>query len=276
LKRNGSRFNPFLLPARRALLLLAVGLIVVVAGFGDNKKRKALPPPPADLPGHVNYLVEQLHGVMLEDAGAITDEIQKLVLGHLQEWMAHQTPSAVDVRRELETVFSGLHYPSSGEPATFAQTWNGQVVIGAGYTLGWTDYDRANVLAIFSSRLGQSHLVTVTNFVPRTDMHYTVLDEPNSDVLRFFAYGYRLGASQPRLSVVFYSFDGKDLKSLWESRDIYDGKITIGKDAVVIRYLREDEYIREQAHGRNPSRYRTLYAITPAGLEVRSDETIPF
>jgi len=43
-------------------------------------EKQAPPPPPEDLPGHVNYLAQQLYGVMLEDATPITDQIQKLVL----------------------------------------------------------------------------------------------------------------------------------------------------------------------------------------------------
>jgi hypothetical protein len=239
-------------------------------------KKKTPPPPPADLPGHVNYLAQQLPGVMLDDAGPITDEIQKLVLGHLQEWMADRTPSGVEVRRQLEMAFSELHYPVFGQPAAFAQPWKGQVVIGAGYTLGWSDYDRTNVIAIFSSLLGHSRLVAVTNFVPHTDLHYAFPEEPEGGALRFFIYGFRLGKSQPRLTAILYSFDGQNLKSLWEAHDLYDGKMEVEKDKIVIRYLREEEYAREQAHRRNPPRYETVYALTPAGMEVRSEQEIPF
>jgi hypothetical protein len=149
-------------------------------------------------------------------------------------------------------------------------------VIGAGYTLGWSDIDRTNVIAIFSSRLGHSRLVTVTNFVPRTDLHYAFPQEPEGGDLRFFVYGFRLGKSQPRLSAILYSFDGQSLKSLWEAHDLYDGKINVGKDKVVIRYLNEDEYIHEMAEGRKPPRHEAVYAVTPKGLEVQSERDIPF
>jgi hypothetical protein len=256
-------------------LLFAAALSFLVSVVAEGKK-KMPPPPPADLPGHVNYLAQQLYGVMLDDSAPITDEIQKLVLDYLQEWMADRAPSDVEVRRQLEMAFSELNYPLFGEPAAFAQPWKGQVVIGAGYTLGWSDYDRVNVVAIFSSRLGHSRLVTVTNFVPRTDLHYAFLQEPEGDALRFFIYGFRLGKSQPRLTAILYSFDGQNLKSLWEARDVYDGKIDFEKDKVVIRYLKEEEYAREQAHRRKPPRHQTIYTITPGGLEVQSDQEIPF
>jgi hypothetical protein len=252
-----------------------MALSLLVSAVAEAKK-KTLPPPPADLPGHVNYLAQQLYGVMLDDSTPITDEIQKLVLDHLQEWMADRMPSDVEVRRQLEMAFSDLHYPLFGQPAAFAQSWKGQVVIGAGYTLGWSDYDRANVVAIFSSLLGHSRLITVTNFVPRTDLHYAFLQEPEGDALRFFIYGFQLGKSQPRLTAILYSFDGQNLKSLWEAHDVYDGKMDVEKDKVVIRYLREEEYAREQAHGRKPPRHETVYAITPGGLEVQSEQEIPF
>ncbi len=258
-----------------ALLLFAAACGLLVSVMAEGQK-KTLPPPPADLPGHVNYLAQQLYGVMLDDSAPITDQIQKLVLDYLQQWMVDREPSDVEVRRQLEMAFSELHYPLVGEAAAFAQPWKGQVVIGAGYTLGWTDYDRLNVVAIFSSRQGHSHLVTVTNFVPRTDLHYEVLQEPEGDALRFFIYGFRPGKSQPRLSAILYSFDGQHLKSLWEAFDVYDGKIDFEKDRVVIRYLKEEEYAREQAHRRKPPRHQTIYTITPAGMEVQSEQEIPF
>ena len=257
------------------MLLLAMALSLLVSAVSEAKK-KTPPPPPADLPGHVNYLAQQLPGVMLEDATPITDEIQKLVLADLQQWMADRTPSDVEVRRELEMAFSQLHYPIFGQPAAFAQSWKARVVIGAGYTLGWTDYDRTNVIAIFSNQLGHSHLAAVTTFVPRTDLHYAFLQEPEGDAFRFFIYGFRLGKSQPRLTAIFYSFDGQNLKSLWEAHDVYDGKIEVEKDRVVIRYLIEEEYVREQTHGRTPPRHQTIYTITPTGLQVQSEQEIPF
>jgi hypothetical protein len=224
----------------------------------------------------VNYLAQQLYGVMLDDSAPITDQIQKLVLDHLQEWMADRTPSDVEVRRQLEMAFSELHYPLVGEAAAFAQQWKGQVVVGAGYTLGWTAYDRTNVVAIFSSRLGHSRLITVTTFVPHTDLHYAFPQEPEGDAFRFFIYGFRPGKSQPRLTAIFYAFDGQNLKSLWEAQDVYDGKIDFEKDKVVIRYLNEEEYSRELAHRRKPPRHQTIYAITPGGLQVQSEQEIPF
>jgi len=275
LNQKRSGFIPLSRWAEYALLLLTLALNFLVSAVAEAQK-KAPPPPPTDLPGHVSYLGQQLPGVMLDDATPITDEIQKLVLGDLQEWMAERTPSDVEVRRQLEMAFSELHYPVFGQPAAFAHSWKGQVVIGAGYTLGWNDYDRTNVIAIFSSQHGHSHLVTVTNFVPRTDLHYAFPEEPEGDALRFFVYGFRLGKSQPRLTAIFYSFDGQNLKNLWEADDVYDGKINFEKDKVVIRYLIEEEYTREQAHRRKPPRHQTVYTITPGGLEVQSEQEIPF
>jgi hypothetical protein len=256
-------------------LLLVVALGLLVSAVAEAKK-KTPPPPPADLPGHVNYLAQQLYGLMLDDAAPITDEIRNLVLADLREWMADRTPSDVEVRRQLEMAFSELHYPLFGQPAAFAQPWKGRVVIGAGYTLGWSDYDRTNVIAIFSNQLGHSRLITVTEFVPRTDLHYAFVQEPEGEALRFFVYGFRLGKSQPRLTAILYSFDGQNLKSLWEADDLYDGKMAVEKDKVVIRYLREEEYVREQAHRRKPPRHQTVYSITPGGLEVQSEQEIPF
>ncbi len=249
---------------------------VVMAAGTAIAKRKAPPPPPTGLPARINDLAKQLPGVMLEDAGPITSQIQKLVTDHMAEWMADRTPTDVEVRRELENAFSLLHYPLEGVPAAFAQPWKGQTVIGAGYTLGWTDYDRQNVVAIFSSSVGKSHLATITNFVPRTDLHYQMLPQLAWDDLRFFIYGFRPGKSQLRLSVILYSFDGQHLQPLWQRLDLYDGKMDVLKDRVTIRYLKEEEYVHAVAERRKPPRHQTTYQLTAAGIEVLDDHEIPF
>lgn len=258
------------------VLMIAVGVVGLGVAQEGKKKPKTLPPPPADLPGHVNYLAQQLYGVPLDEAGPVTDQIQKLVLDHLQQWLADRPRSDVEARRELESIFSKLHYPLFGQPAVFHRPWRGGVVIGAGYTLGWTDYDRVNVLALFDRRDGKTRLAAVSNFVPRTDLHYEFLPALGSDAFRFFVYGWRLGKSQLRLTAILYAFDGQSLKPLWETHDVYDGKMDVGPDKVVIRYLKEDEYVREVAHRRKPPRHEAIYKLTSQGLELEADHEIPF
>lgn len=256
--------------------LLVLLLVATMLGAGRAEAKKKLSPPPPDLPGHINYLAKQLPGVMLEDAGPITGDIQKLVVDHMLQWMANRTPTDVEVRRELESAFSVLHYPLFGQPAVLAEPWKGGTVIGAGYTLGWTDYDRQNVVMVFENRDGKSRLATVTNFVPRTDLHYEMLPAQGGDDFRFFIYGFRLGKSQLRLTAILYSFDGQNLKSLWETHDVFDGKMDVQPDKVVIRYLKEDEYIREVTAKRKPPRHEAVYSITPNGLQLQNDHEIPF
>lgn len=252
-------------------------LVTLILGGGMALgKKKAPPPPPATLPAQINNLAKQLPGVMLEDAGPILNQIQKLVVDHTSQWMANRTPTDVDVRRELESVFSLLHYPLEGLPLTFTAPWEGQIVIGAGYTFGWTPYDRQNVLAIFANSLGKTHLVTVTHPIPRIDLHYEVLPQLAWDDFRFFLYGFRPGKSQLRLSVVLYSFDGQNLKPLWQSLDIYDGKIEFQKDQVLIRHLNEDEYVQAVEENRHPPRHLATYQLTATGIRLLDDHEIPF
>jgi hypothetical protein len=258
----------------RALLALMLALCVLGVAQAGQKKRKARPP--ADLPGHINYLARQLYGVPLDESDAITGEIQKLVLDHLQQWMSSRIPSDVEVRRELEAAFAQLHYPLFGQPAVFEAPWKGGLLIGAGYTLGWTDYDRVNVIALFEAQEGKCRLIGETDFVPRTDLHYEILPPLKWDDFRFFAYGNRLGKSQLRLTAVLYALQGDKLKSLWEIHDVYDGKMEINKDKVTIRYLKEEEYVHEQAHGRKPPRHEATYLLSPQGMQIQSDREIPF
>jgi hypothetical protein len=91
---------------------ISVVLIALVAVLGvgvvEAKKKKVKPVPPADLPGHVGYLAWQLRGVHIDDSAPVTDQIQKLVIDHLQEWLANRMATGVETRRELEAVFFSL------------------------------------------------------------------------------------------------------------------------------------------------------------------------
>jgi hypothetical protein len=255
------------------LLVLAVTLGGGAAG-GQAKKSKA--PPPPELPGRVNTLAKQLIGVPLDESDSLTSQIQTLVIGHLDEWMAGRTPSVLEPRRELESVFALLRNPLSADVNSFSQPWNGNTLIGIGYTLRWTDYNRVNVLALYESRDGKSRRVALSNFVPHTGQTYEILPPPESGDFRFLVYGFRTGKSQLRLSASLYDFDGQNLKTVWEVRDVYDGKIDVDKDQVVIRYLKEDEYIRETAQRRKPPRYEATYKETSQGMELVADRQIPF
>ena len=260
------------------LLFTVVGLIAVGSGEAKEKRPKPAPPPVSDLPNYVSYLAWQLRGKHMDESGEITGQIQKAVLDHLQQWLAAAPERATDieVRRELERVFYNLRYPTSAKPSCFDAPWKDSTIIGAGYTLHWTNYNRANVLAIFVKSAGKVRLAAVTHFLPMVDLLYDFPPSQGSDDFRFFAYGTRPGKSQPRLSAVLYSFDGQDMKSLWETRDIYDGKLDVGENQVTIRYLKEDEYIREQFRGRKPPRHQANYRITSTGLELESDREVPF
>jgi len=260
-----------------------VGTLLLVLALGTataHARKKKAAPPPAGLPERINDLAGQLYGLPLDESGPLTSEIQKLVLDHFQEWLAARDPKAapsdVPVRRELEAVFARLHYPGYAWPAAFARPWKGAVITGVGYTLGWNDIDRVNAVALFETSEGRTRLAAVTNFVPRTDLHYEFLPAPPSGDLRFIVWGTRLGKSQPRLTAILYNFDGQSLKSLWGDRDAYDGRIEVGPETVAIRYLREDEYVRAVQRGAKPSRHEALYRITPEGLQLVGDHDIPF
>jgi len=146
----------------------------------------------------------------------------------------------------------------------------------AGYTLGWSDFDRLNIFGVFDNRDGKSRLAAVTSFTPRTDMTFEVIPSQIAEEFWFFAYGNRLGKSQLRLNAALYAFNGQGVKLLWETRDVYDGKMRIDRDKVTIRFLKEEEYARELAHRRKPPRYEATYLITPGGLVEIMQKEIPF
>jgi hypothetical protein len=251
-----------------------------------GKKKKPEPPPAstAGLPSDIETLGRQLLSTPLDESDALTSQVQQLVLDHVQDWLAKNpavpapdgTPFDVRVRREIESAFSKLHYPVFGQAHAFSQAWNGGVLTGCGYTLGWSDFDRANVVALFETREGKTRLVGADHFVQRTDLHFEIMPSLDPAGFRFLAYGISLGKSQPRLSAALYGFDGQSLKSLWQTRDVYDGKLDVEKGTVTIRYLKEEEYIHELTYNRKPPRHMAIYKSSPQGLTLESDREIPF
>ena len=261
----------------RALgFLWALLFIIGALALGPVAAKKPPKPLPLDLPGRVDVLAWQLRGLHLDESGPISQEIQNLVLDHLKPWLAEQTRTGVEVRRELENVFFKLRYPVTCKPAAFTEPWKGGYLIAAGYSLGWTDIDRVNTVALFENREGKTRLAAVTNFIPRVDVRYEFVQAPGTEDFRFFVYGFKLGKSHPRLAAVLYSYDGQTLKSLWQIDEVYDGKMTVKDGQVIIRFLKEDEYIREVAQRHKPPRYESIYQITPQGLELQRQHDIPF
>ncbi len=268
MRKRNSRFTQINL-----ILVLLVGILA--AGPAHAKKKK--PPPATGLPGQVNLLARQLYGLHMDESAEVAGKIRKLVLGDLEKWMANRTPTDVDVRRELEMAFSALHWPLVGQPATFAEPWKGGVLVGAGYTLEWPTFNRVNTLALFDSREGHSRLLTTTDFLPYVDQHFEFFPaSPASDDFRFIVWGNRPGKSQPRLSAALYSFDGQSLKTQWEIQDYFDGKLDVDGTKVVIRFLRENEYVAETQQGHYPPRHEATYLLTPTGLQLQAERDIPF
>ena len=264
------------------VLLASVG--VSPAQIAPEKKIK-LPPPPADLPGHVNYLAKQLYGVALDDSEPLTTQIEKLVLDHMADWLSAHPPGSgsdpgsagfpydVRVRRELEHVFGQLHYPFEARCAAFEKPFGAGELIGLGYSLGWDQFNRASVVALFQVNGQAAQQVEVTHFAPYVDLQFQLFNPPASatDQVWFMAYGTRLGKSNPRLSAALYAYDGKTLQSLWQKTDLYDGRISFAGDRVTISDLNEDEFTQAVAAHTPAVRHETVYRVGAKGFDVESE-----
>jgi hypothetical protein len=239
--------------------------------------------PATDLPDQINTLARQLANVPYYAAGAIPGQIQKLVLHGLTQWLSETGgsqakspyPMDVRVRMQLENYFSKLNYPWFARPVTFVRAWKGEQLIAAGYTLGWSDFDRVNCVAVFQQEASKTTMAAVTNFVPQADLYYAFLPDSSSGDFRFMVYGNILGKSQPELAAILYSFDGKSLRNLWE-REVYDGKISVTPETVTLRYLVEDEYVQAVQQNQFPPGHEAIYQVTPQGLTLVTDHDIPY
>ena len=268
----------------RFAAVAAALLICATAASGAPKKPKKAPPPD-DLPTQVSKLARQLWGVPLDESEPLTSQVEKLVLDHMTQWInahppdadsavkAGNTPYNEKLRHEVESVFANVRNPNYATASTFLQSLRGKPVVGVGYTLGWSDFDRANVVALFEANDGGYQQMAVSHFVPHTDLNFQFLQPPIgvSDQLWFLAYGTRLGKSSPRLSAMLYTFDGKALQSLWRTTDVYDGRISFVGGRVMISYLKEDE-LRQAILDHTPAmRHEAAYQVRPKGLEVQYD-----
>jgi hypothetical protein len=282
----GAKINCASRPAARKLWVVGAILLfcVFAASPASARKKKKPEGPPASLPGRVNYLARELYAVPLDSSAPITNQIQTLILNHLEQWFAaggakdaaSGKPLDVRVRQQIEYAFSELHYPLEGKAAVFTHPWKNGQLIGAGYTLGWPDFRTVNVLALYQYAAGKARFLTLTHFVPRTDLHYAFLPATANGDLRLMVYGYRAGKSQPRLTAILYAFDGAHLHSLWETHDAYDGRLQVAPDAVTLRYLVESEYVQYEERGQKPPRHEAVYKVTPQGLTLVTDHEIPF
>jgi hypothetical protein len=279
------------LAVSRAILRAAALAVVLLGSLGVSsaqlapEKKIKLPPPPADLPGHVNYLAKQLYGVALDDSEPLTGQIEKLVLDHMSAWLsAHppgsgSTPEAggfpydVRVRRELEHVFGQLHYPFEARCAAFEKPFGTGELVGAGYSLGWDQFNRVSVVALFQVNGQTAQQVAVTHFAPYVDLQFQLFNPPPAatDQVWFMAYGTRLGKSHPRLSAALYAFDGKTLQTLWQKTDLYDGRISFSGDRVTIDHLNEDEFTQAVAAHTPAVQHETVYRVGAKGFDVESE-----
>jgi hypothetical protein len=261
---------------RSAGFLICLLVAAITFGTGQALARKKKPTAKPGLSDHVAALGKKLYGLDIDEAKPITDDIQKLVVGHLNTWIANRTPDIVAVRHELEQVFSKLQYPAVGTPSIFIASWKNVNLIGAGYTLGWSNIWRINVLVIYENQNGHTREVTTTSFVPRTDIHYAIMEPSGTGDFRFLAYGWRLGMSHARMSAVLYAFDGKTLQTQWKMENLFDGKLNATSNTVIISYVDRDEYIRQTQQGHLPPRHQKTYQVTPQGLQMVSARDVPY
>lgn len=255
------------------LFVLAIMLMPAGSAWG---RREVGSKPSTGLPERISNIAVHLTGTRLDESPPLTNEIEKLVVAHLDRWMADRSPNIVEVQQELDRVFSKLLNPAYENSRAFQAPWNGSNLIGAGYTLGWSDIWRTSVVVLFECRGGHCSQAALAHFVPGNDLHYLVLPAGPSGDFRFIIYGTRLGKSHPRLSANLYSFDGKKLESLWEIRDKFDGTLTRQGDQILVRYLEEGEFIRATTEGRRPPRYESVYQIAPQGLKFVADHVVPY
>lgn len=283
MRRNPSPDRrPSVLLCGRCLILLVVVLLAVTAIAIAKKKKQQQP---TDLPSRIASIAQQLWGVPLDESEPLTSQVEKLVLDHMSQWFASNpppaqtppggTPYAVTVRRQIEDLFGGLHSPVYANANTFERPFGDGQLLLAGYTLGWSDFDRVNVVALYQVHGSAVQQVALTHFLPDVDLRFHIFAPPSSVTGQFWfmIYGNRMGKSAPRLSAELYAFDGRTLKSLWKIQDVYDGKFSFTPDSgrIVMSYLKEDELTQAIASNSQVIRHEAAYHVAPDGFALEYD-----
>lgn len=285
LKQTSNRLFSGRGPVLASLLALTAAYCLALSPVFAARPQNSRSSSAKDVAGDLSSLMRPLYGVQLIDAGKTPAQAQEFVIHHLTDWMtgggfrlhdpAGYAPD-VRVRMQLEQYFSKLQYPIFGSPVVFAAPWNGGTLIGAMFTLGWSDFDRVNAFALYESKGGVTRRAAAGSFFSGPEMQYALLPPSPAGAFRFIIYGNRLGKSQPRLDVALYSFDGRQLQKLWQQEDLYDGKITVAPKTVTLRYLIESEYVQAVQQGQWPDWHEDVYRVTPQGVALETERLTPF
>ncbi len=250
---------------KAAIAVLVLGLLVAPAGVEAKKKPRAKSA--AELARPTSHYIttwsQTLVKYDLEDSRKMNLHIRELVFRHVEQYINRQeaaSVSPVEVRREVERLFDGVRWPVNVIVKTFLKPWKQERLLGVGYSLGWSEQNRYNALAIYSLEEGKMREVSVLEFVPGPDLQpFGFVPTQNPDEWLLLVHGFRKGKSHPRLSAALFAFDGKQFRSVWEKRHVYDGKIKVENGNLVISFYQEEELIREALYRRLPPRYRAVY-----------------
>ena len=250
---------------KAAIAVLMLGLLAAPAGVDAKKKSKSKSA--ADLARPTSHYITTWSKTLvkydIEDSRKMNLHIRRLVFGHVEQYLNGQeagSVSQVEVRRQVERLFDGVKWPLNVIVKTFLKSWKQERLLGVGYSLGWTEQNRYNAVAIYSLGGGKIREVSVLEFVPGPDLRpFDFVPTENPDEWLLLVHGFRKGKSHPVLSAALFAFEGGQFQPIWEKLHVYDGKLKVEDGNLVISFYQEEELIREAHQRRLPPRYRAVY-----------------
>ena len=264
--------------SRRAMILFGVlsggfflGVLSRHLGASDSISRPTA--------SYIHGWTQTLKQKHYKDAEFMNLHIQDLVLKHLEHYVSEQLASSsvspAELRREMENrVFGDVKWPVNAVVKTFLRPWKKDALLGAGYSLGWTEQNRYNVVALYLIQNGKIRQIKILNFEPGADLNFKWLATSDPNEMWLLLHGLRKGKSHPRLALQLFVFDGNDLRAVWKKRDIYDGKFQVEEGKIVVTHYNEEEFAREIRYKRLPPRYRTVYRRIESGMELEEENVI--
>lgn len=234
---------------------LAATLLCISCGVGAQTER-----PPKDVQAvaaraHalnrqlVTRYNEDLKSYTPDRVNALTARIHGLFTEYILSQLNRPSPASATLLAQQLRLLQGEYVVAQEEtntPFVSNQELGTRTVLLTAYLIyrgGAGAPDSKAVIQAFVRRGNRYFLADETGDIfDRHGLFITEVTTRGPSEIWYLAHGVRFGAAHRDLTVVLYSFDGKDLRPIWQKRDVPNGQITITDGGIQLRYLDINRY----------------------------------
>jgi len=262
------------IPVCMLVAALAVACVASAQPVATPEQQPGLKARYADLNGRIQNTKQYPSKAAYEET---TTQLRSMVTDEIMATLA-RSDDAAKVRKAIADVQGEFAFSSWGPDTTnvpFVEGFQllGQPGMAAAFVMlrgGSGIPDTLPVLQFYTKESGEWKLRTETD----ADFHgctfmVSSVESPVAGRSWWLSWGQTIGDTGARRKVRLYSFDGKELRTVWQRDELSSGNIAVGKDrkTVTIEYYR-----KEGAPGvpRPPVRVHEEWYVTPNGLDLGS------